>query len=60
MVRKLMIMTQVLACIGLMLSLQGCFYADSDHRGHWGHRGEHYEHEHAEESGVHVDLNLRN
>ena len=59
MARQLMIMSQICIYIGLMLSLQGCLIVDSDHRGHWGHRGEHYHYEHVE-SGPQVDIHLRN
>ena len=55
--RKLMISAQVIVFFSLMMQLEGCIFVAPEHRGHWGHRGERYEHA---ESSAQLDIKIRN
>ena len=55
--RKLMISAKVIAFLGLMMQLEGCIFVAPAHRGHWVHRGEHYEHA---GSSAQLDIKISN
>ena len=52
-----MISAQVIVFFSLMMQLEGCIFVAPEHRGHWGHRGERYEHA---ESSAQLDIKIRN